>query len=107
MAEKAEERGSSKLIEERFGVKTFISDDELLALVAISERSGVELGNIIIRGIPAPTWLAGTVKATSEQAADLVLSLIKLRYRCDVFPYGIPVIDGVLVNFASSAEFGG
>ncbi len=105
--EKPEERGSYKLIEERFGVKAFISEEELLALLAISEKQGIELGNIIIRGIPVPIWLAGTAKASTDQAADLIMSLVGLRYQCQVFPYGIPVIDGVLVNFETNAEFGG
>jgi hypothetical protein len=86
MTEKAEERGSSRL--------------------ALSQSSGVEPGNSIIRGIPVPTWLAGTVKATSEQAADPVLSLLKLRSRCDVFPYAVPAIDGVLGDVAGGAECG-
>ena len=85
-AEKAEERGSYKLIEERFGVKAYISEEELLALLAISESEGVELGNIIIRGIPVPIWLAGTAKATSEKAADLIMSLVKLRYQWVAYP---------------------
>ena len=106
-SEMSQERGSQKMIEERFGVKTFISEEELTELFKIVERDGIELGDILVRGTPVPVWLSGTFKAPAEHATDLVLSLIKLRYRCDVFPYGIPVVDGVLVNFANQGRFGG
>lgn len=104
---KEEERGSYKLIEERFGVKAYISEEEIVALLTILEKHGIELGNIIIRGTPWPVWLAGTAKAPTDQAADLILSLVGLRYQCQVSPYGLPAVEGVLVNFANNAELGG
>ncbi len=105
-SEAPQERGSRKMIEERFGVKAFIGENELTELLKIVEQEGIELGNILVRGQPAPDWMSGTFKVQLERAADPVLSLIKLRYRCDVFPYGIPVINGVLVNFETAGQPG-
>ena len=94
------------MLEERFGTRTSIPEEVLQRLIEILEKTGLELGNIWINGQPAPDAIFGTLKAPVQMTADLVKSFVDLRLRCDFFPYGIPAVDSVLINFGTPQQFG-
>jgi hypothetical protein len=61
-----------------------------------------------VRGQPAPDSITGTVTARPGSVADVVGGILEVgspaRVGVVVFPYGIPVIDNFLINFASGGS---
>lgn len=99
------QRGSEKLLEalkaNRGGL---LAMDELETVLDITEEDGIRLLQWWIRGQPNPDALTGAIRADRDHAArviDRLLALEKSRLRLDVFPYGIPIPDEVLIRFAT------
>jgi hypothetical protein len=99
-----QERGSTKLLKERT-----LNVEELERIVKISRAEGVELIDYFPLGQPAPDAVVGTIKVAPDAVGGIIqqlLDLDRVRLRLDVFPYGIPTLDGVLIGFESPARFG-
>lgn len=100
------QRGSDKLLQALTGDAKIraLPTEELREVLSITEEDGVKLLQWWIRGQPTPDWLTGAVRVDRKRAAatiDRLLSFDELRFRLDVFPYGIPVPDEVLIRFAT------
>lgn len=100
------ERGSSKLSY----TQQQLSQADLEDLARIGERRGVKLVDWCVLGIPHPDGVCGTFQTTPRLASSVLRHLIlenPIRLRFDVFPYGIPVRDSVMIDFRSSEPRGG
>ena len=92
----AEGRGSDKL------PGTTLSEEHLAHVVEIAKDEGIELLWHWWRGQPNPEILGGLLQIDPALASGVIARLIGnelLRFRLDVFPYGIPNVDRVLVGF--------
>jgi len=98
----AKTRGSTKLKRGLVMDSNPLPAHSLEELVALTKVRGVKLQRWWIKGQPRPDALAGTVQVKHAQAAGLIEKLIgmeDLRLRLDIFPYGIPNPDVVVINF--------
>lgn len=100
MVEKA--RGSLELLWQRCEKATLGREDLIRVVEAIS-FDGIGVEDVFCIGIPAPEFIRGSLTAqkdTFDRLSNRLLDLQGLRLReLDVFPYGIPAIDAVRVNF--------
>jgi hypothetical protein len=97
---KKKKSGSAKLNASRKGPGA--SAGTLKAIVAALDRSGIK-NKILIRGIPIPDIITGTITAaTPGQAASAVSILLKaqnVQYKpVKLFPKGIPIPDIIRVE---------
>lgn len=102
-------RGSEQLLA-RLGEQKVLPKETLDQLVNLTRKRGVKLVQWWIRGQPRPDFLQGAFLASPVSAGGLITELIRLerlRLRLDVFPYGIPVPDQVLVKFENVDALGG
>lgn len=102
MAQK-QARGSEKLLEERLGKPQPISEAALRQLVDISRKYDVKIFDWRQFGQPAIDGIAGTFQVKPELAGKLLEDIFALdndlRLHWEVFPYGVPVLEELLVNF--------
>jgi hypothetical protein len=102
----ATERGSAELLKQRP-----IHEQDLKALLGTLHEHDAKILHWFPKGIPAPEVLYGAVRVQRESIGKIVDQLITtegLRLRLDVFPYGIPYPDEVIVNFEThQGTFGG
>jgi len=91
------ERGSAELLKQGA-----IRPEDLKRLLKILRSEEVELVHWFPKGIPNPEVLYGAVRARPDVVGQVVGNIIKaegLRLRLDVFPYGIPFPDDVIIRF--------
>ena len=92
------ERGSEKFLRARA-----LPEKELKRLFAIlNEDAEIRLIDWLDRGQPAPDAIFGAVTAKLDRAGVVVDKLVQfdaLRLRLDLFPYGTPVPDEILIRF--------
>ena len=97
------DRGSLELIKRRMRNRDIVEDDVAKFVEAV-EFDGSLIDDVFILGIPNPDVIKATIGVKKEVFGKLSNSLIDvsakgLRIKTwEVFPYGIPVIDKVLVN---------
>jgi hypothetical protein len=99
-----QERGSTKLLKERT-----LNMEELQRVIKISQQEGVELIDWFPLGQPAPDAIVGKLIVTPDAVGGVIqqlLDLDRVRLKLDVFPYGIPTLDGVLIGFETPGRFG-
>jgi hypothetical protein len=93
-----EERGSSKWLRDRE-----LPEEEIDRLWGVlDEHPDLRLVHWWIKGQPAIDDLVGHVRIPITSAPEVVASLFEfqaLRLRLDLFPYGQPVPDEILVSF--------
>jgi hypothetical protein len=92
----APKRGSAKWLKERT-----IPEREVDELLKLTQSEG-ELLHWFPLGQPNPDGVFGTVRLKPNAVGPFIGRLVafeRLRLRLDVFPYGIPVPDEVLVSF--------
>lgn len=98
-------RGSELLREKWLGDGRFVTEKDLDELLEL-ERSDdeIKLLHWWIRGQPRPDVVRGVFQVHPKVAGRVVGRLFELdgRYRLDVFPYGIPNVDAVLVGFETT-----
>jgi hypothetical protein len=93
-------RGSEKLL----ASGTSLTEKDLSQILRISSKRNVKLVNWCIYGQPAPDGVCGEFQVSPTIATSVIRDLIRLRnirVGLEVFPYGIPVPDGVMVRFNS------
>ncbi len=91
------ERGSAELL--KHGA---IRAEDLKRLLKVLQSDEVELIHWFPKGIPNPEVLYGAVRTRPDIVGQVVGNIIKaegLRLRLDVFPYGIPFPDDVIIRF--------
>lgn len=97
------QRGSEKLLEAlKANRGRILATDELEKVLDISQEDGIRLLQWWIRGQPNPDVLTGAIRVNRDIAGrvvDRLLAFDKSRFRLDVFPYGIPVPDEILIRF--------
>jgi hypothetical protein len=104
LAAGAAERGSEILMQ-RMGRRR-LSEDQLKRIITLVEQDDeLRLIDILDIGIPWPDILYGTFRTTPKRLGttlERMLDLEDVRVRgLEVFPYGVPVIDEIVVK----AEF--
>lgn len=82
---------------------TEISEADLDQLAGLSDAPGIDLVGWHRRGIPAVDGISGTFHAQPESVGGLIDQMITggLVREIQVFPFGIPAITQVQVQFAS------
>ena len=96
------ERGSERLLRERG-----LPEKQLSQLLQLSQRQA-RLVYWFPRGQPLPDSILGAAVAPANKAGAYIDRLYKiqgLQLRLDVFPYGIPVPEELLIRFEQG--FGG
>lgn len=98
-AKKATKKTGSQKLAAKRGAKA-ATTGELAKAVAALKKAGIK-NDILIRGIPFPDIIRGTVTAkTAAQAGSALGILLKIRdiqYKPKrLFPRGIPVIDEIV-----------
>jgi hypothetical protein len=97
------DRGSEKMMQERMDRRTF-SREQLLQVVELSRRDGVELRHFFTKGVPDPDTVNGTFHVNPDIAANVFNELLEqgIRFHLGVFPYGVPAVDIIQIDFESS-----
>jgi hypothetical protein len=101
------ERGSSKLILERWKTREF-GEGEVRELLKSLDVDGVELLEYFPIGIPAPEVIHGTIRVNPKKIGPLLERWLDLNVawrKWEVFPIGIPVPDDLLIKFESVAKY--
>src|ERR1043166_6376567 len=101
-------RGSDELLK-RLGGRGKLSEKAVSQMVEAARLDRAQLINWWIRGQPRPDWIQGTFSVPAERAGAFISSLLKqerIRLPLDVFPYGLPSVDRVHVNFENVSEIG-
>jgi hypothetical protein len=99
----AAERGSSKLLKETLLPKAEV--DKLWKLIDSHEQ--LKLLHWWIKGQPAIDALYGIVRVPIKASGEVVPMLLefqRLRLRLDLFPYGTPWPDELLIAFEPAAQ---
>ena len=92
---------------EMLGSRMALSSKDLNQLLVISRKKGVKLVDWTIYGQPVPDSIFGAYQVNPKIAGAIVTDLLKLRgVGFEVFPYGIPVPDNVLVRFRNRSTTG-
>ena len=94
-------RGSAKMVEELLGHRTVIDKDELRSLLTAIDQQGVRIVDWCQYGQPGIDGVCGKIEVAPKGAGDLVRDLFRfkrIRPELEVFPYGIPVIDRLLIE---------
>ena len=92
-----QERGS-----EQWAAERGIAPNEIKELMRLAQSVDGKLVPRWVKGQPAPDAVFGAVTVRPDGVGSLIQKLVgfkTLRPVLDVFPYGIPVIDEVLVRF--------
>jgi hypothetical protein len=97
------DRGSERMMQERMDRRT-LSREQLLELIELSRRDGVELRHFFPKGQPEPDAVFGTFHVNPDIAGTLLDEILRqtIRFDLEVFPYGVPRIDIIQIDFASS-----
>lgn len=97
------ERGSARMLRDRGGK---VSDNDLALVEDLSGIDGVDLVRWWWRGQPAIDLIHGAFRTDIERVGDVVSRLLQAEagLSIKVFPRGIPVVDGVLVEFGTEIE---
>jgi|SRR5215210_3012869 hypothetical protein len=97
------DRGSERMMQEMIDRRSF-SREQLLQLIELSRRDGVELRHFFIKGMPDPDAVFGTFDVRLDFAANLVQELLRQEIRIDFhgFPLGVVAIDALRIDFESS-----
>ena len=94
------QRGSRKLLEERFGVRGDITPEEITRLIDILDQSDIEVSSLLTKGIPPVVdMITGEARVSLNRAGELVAALAQLGFHIDVFPNGIPAVDAASLRF--------
>jgi hypothetical protein len=99
------QRGSAELLKQHP-----LREADLKALHKALSEEELEILHWFPRGTPNPEVIYGAVRTRPEVAGSVVASLIKnqhVRLKLDVFPYGVPVIDEIIIGFETQQGFGG
>jgi hypothetical protein len=96
-------RGSDWLRENWSGEGRFVREEDLKQIIELARADGIDLTHWWIRGQPAPEAILGTFQVKPEEASRVVGELLgaRLRFRLDVFPYGIVDPEVVHIRFES------
>lgn len=103
MTAAAEERGSDKLATGASCGSAPIDVAELEKLLGTIRQHGALIDYFPI-GIPYPGDIVGSIQVRPELVGTLIQELVrfdKLRLRYDIFPYGIPDLDWLRIDFAT------
>jgi hypothetical protein len=103
-------RGSAKLSERLAAKGAAITAEDLRAEIGISKNVDFTLLRWMTKGTPPYLEIAATVECKHESVGEVVQKIVNTRelQGIEVFPYGIPQPDVVLVNFTNvPREFGG
>ena len=98
-------RGSELLREKWQGEGRFVTEKDLDQLLEVEQSDdAIKLLHWWIYGQPHPEVVRGVFQVHPKVAGRVIDRLFELdgRYRLDVFPYGIPAVDGVLVGFETT-----
>lgn len=94
-------RGSQKFLQSQCS-KIKLNEKDLVNFVEMIEERGGRIREVFCYGIPAPEGIYSTISVGKEEFDKLsngLLDLKELRVRgWEVFPFGIPVIDEVVVK---------
>ena len=103
--EEATGRGSDELLRS-LGGKGRLSETAVSRMITAAKQDRAQLIQWWLRGQPVPDWVKGTFSVPPERAGAFIGNLLKqeVRFRLDVFPYGIPVIDQVHVAFENVSQ---
>ena len=99
-------RGSEQLLS-RLADAKILDQDSLAQLVGFTRKRGVRLVHWWIRGQPRPDWVEGAFLASPGSAPGLITDLLRfnrVRFRLDVFPYGIPVPDEIMIKVQNAGQ---
>jgi hypothetical protein len=92
------ERGSDKFLRART-----LPEKELKRLFSVlNDDADIHLVDWLDRGQPTPDAIFGAVTAKLDRAGIVVDKFVQfesLRLRLDLFPYGTPVPDEILIRF--------
>ena len=101
----AEERASEELVERLLARRHRVTREELRELVKVARGSGGEFVQASSFGAEDPDDWCGTMhfKGPRPKLGSLVELLAERGWMVRVFPYGIPVIDQVLVDIRNQA----
>ncbi len=95
------ERGSDKLLARLFGEAA--SEEQLGKAVAEARDAGYRITRWWWYGQPAIEQINATLQVEAEAAGATAASLVQshssaAQINFDVFPYGIPAVEGVEIN---------
>ncbi len=97
------QRGSAKILHERFGARKF-NEAQLKEFVNSIDMEGVRITDYFPRGIPEPDVIYGTLHVSPQMLGSVLDRLLKNNVawgKLEVFPKGIPALDEILINFES------
>src|SRR5262249_43053943 len=107
--QKPEGRGSDKMMQDLLGMKPVLDTAELRKLVAAVTRHGKVI-DWCQYGQPGIDGVCGNVLVGPKAAGGLMVDLFSLEHirpHLDVFPYGIPVIEQLLIRLRAGKVPGG
>lgn len=99
-----QERGSVKMLRERLGAHPHVQDKHLELFSRVAQIENTALKKILTRGIPPVLEYVGTYHTTPQSLGHVVGPLTQYGGHLRLFPYGIPVIDEIAVEFEIPAE---
>jgi hypothetical protein len=91
------ERGSTKLMHELFDGKVPETHVDAMRALGIT----VEQAKLLrwwIKGQPRPDWFFASFQVRPENFGDIAGRLIKAGLVVEGFPFGLPVVDGAIIN---------
>jgi len=96
-------RGSAKLLDELAGKRTAFNMTDLKEWVDGLEKHGVHIPNWWIFGTPAVDAILGRGEAAPKDIGKFVQGILgdlprQIRPNVDVFPYGIPNVQNLVVQ---------
>ena len=102
---KKKTRGSTKLTRKPVLDSNPLPASEVAEMVKLTKQRGVKLQRWWVKGQPKPDFLAGTIQVKHAAAASVIKKLVdmkEMRLRLDIFPYGIPRPDVVVIHFETN-----
>lgn len=92
--------GSEKLLRQMFGAEGAVTKDSLAEAVGVAREGGYKIVRWWWKGQPAIDQIQAVFEVPLDQIGGTVKELASLHgdertIGLEVFPYGIPVIDGV------------
>src|ERR1700674_4968283 len=98
------ERGSEHLAAERIGEGAKLTREDLQRVVDAARDQEARIVNWWIYGQPAIDGVVGVANVGVNRLGAVVQALATVKgvpLTVKVFPYGIPVVDGALVEFTT------
>ena len=98
------ERGSERLTAERIGEGARLTKEDLQRIVDAARDQEAKIVNWWIYGQPAIDGVVGVANVGVSGLGAVVQGLATVKgipLTLRVFPYGIPVVDGALVEFTT------